>query len=42
MSLAHIDEANFDPEFYKLYENDIQLEFKKQSPTSYTMSHKLN
>jgi hypothetical protein len=29
--IAHIDEANFDPELYKLYENDIQLEFKKQS-----------
>lgn len=29
--IAHLSEANFDPELYKSFEKDIQLELKKQS-----------
>lgn len=28
--IEHLKEANFDPEFYRRYENDIQKEFKKE------------
>lgn len=31
--IAHLSEANFDPELYKSFEKDIQLELKKQTHT---------
>ena len=38
--LEHLNDANFDPEFYKLYEQDIVNKFNKEQGTSIQLKKK--